>query len=381
MRNLVVLAILAGLFLAGCAAPGPGGNNTTGQAPSFTITAPSQGATVQQGTVNVNMAATGFSPSSPGGSHVSGRGHFRLYLDSEPYVTCASLQCTLSGVGPGSHTLRVEMRTNNNQIYAGVPSRTVNFMVAGATNGTNGTGGNATTPSFSVLYPSQGGTVPSGSFNVQISASNLQIMQPGGQNVQGQGHFHAYLDNGPAIICASTTCPVANVTPGAHTLRVEMQQNDHSVYPGVSPRTISITATGSAGGNGNGSLEGTPRFQLLFPTNDSVVSEGPIMLQFQLSNFSFGTVGSANAENQGHFRVFVDNSQEYTTCVMLRCFVQGVSPGSHVLRVQMHTNEGAAYGGMQPVVLSVSVGEATNFTEGNITGEGNASGNATGNSS
>ena len=96
-------------------------------------------------------------------------------------------------------------------------------------------------PDFSIDSPTSSSVLSPGDIVVKLSPKNLQVVAPG-ENKAGQGHFHLFLDDGTYIPCASTTCTVTNVSAGSHTIKVMVQQNDHTDYAGAAVRTVTFTA-------------------------------------------------------------------------------------------------------------------------------------------
>jgi hypothetical protein len=72
---------------------------------------------------------------------------------------------------------------------------------------------------------------------VSVTVQNFKLVAPGGPNVPGEGHYHVYLDGaqGGNYLAAGET-PTKLVTiplgtaSGAHTLRVNISQNDHAPF-------------------------------------------------------------------------------------------------------------------------------------------------------
>lgn len=96
-------------------------------------------------------------------------------------------------------------------------------------------------PEFTIDYPTDGGIGIAGTLTVQLSASNFEIVAPGAKKDR-QGHFHLYLDDGPYIPCASTACDIEGVLPGFHTIKVELRNNDHSLYQPEMAKTVKFFA-------------------------------------------------------------------------------------------------------------------------------------------
>ncbi len=120
-----------------------------------------------------------------------------------------------------------------------------------------------TAPQVSITSPANGATLPAGNVTVTVSVKNLNIVDKQGQaNVAGQGHVHFYLDvspipstpGQPAIPAnanavwahvSGTTYTFTNVSPGMHTIVVQLVNNDHSPITPLVTATITITVTGT----------------------------------------------------------------------------------------------------------------------------------------
>jgi len=96
--------------------------------PAVTITSPSQGATLPEGSVTVSINVAGFDiVTKLGQPNAAGEGHIHYYLDAEPpttpgqpavsapgtYAATPELSHTWQDVAPGSHTLAVQLVNNN----------------------------------------------------------------------------------------------------------------------------------------------------------------------------------------------------------------------------------------------------------------------------
>ncbi|MFC0214000.1 hypothetical protein ACFFK0_16340 [Paenibacillus chartarius] len=52
----------------------------------------------------------------------------------------------------------------------------------------------------------------------------------GAARKEGEGHIHMYLDDGEKIAVASEVQVFKDLSPGPHTLRVSLHNNDHTPY-------------------------------------------------------------------------------------------------------------------------------------------------------
>jgi len=100
-------------------------------------------------------------------------------------------------------------------------------------------------PSFILIGPDEGEVFTTegdyGSINVVLSTSNL-IIRPAGTrpNKIGEGHFAISLDNGDKTYIFTKNYVLDGISPGAHTLRVELVHNDNSPYSPPIVKTVNF---------------------------------------------------------------------------------------------------------------------------------------------
>jgi Family of unknown function (DUF6130) len=87
---------------------------------------------------------------------------------------------------------------------------------------------------------------------IQYRADNVRILPVFGKNALGVspriGHLHVHVDNLPwwwADANGNNTVDLAGVPPGPHTVRIDLVDANHQVFPGQS-RTITFTVPGPA---------------------------------------------------------------------------------------------------------------------------------------
>jgi len=118
------------------------------------------------------------------------------------------------------------------------------------------------TPQISIISPQNGATLPAGNVPVTVSVSNFNIVDKQGQaNVAGEGHVHFYLDVSPipsdpakpAIPAdakavwahvSGTSYTFTNVSPGMHTIAVQLVHNDHTPVIPLVTQSVMVTTTG-----------------------------------------------------------------------------------------------------------------------------------------
>lgn len=83
-------------------------------------------------------------------------------------------------------------------------------------------------PQIKIVSPANGETLLDGNVKIEVNVLNFQLAEMFGKgNTLGTGHIHYIIDGGAPIPSASTNMQV-NLTPGEHTVKVELHQNDHS---------------------------------------------------------------------------------------------------------------------------------------------------------
>ncbi len=199
---------------------------TKKEKPDFWIDSPLEGDKLSPGDVTVSLGVKNFKIGTPETANKENEGHFHLFLDNGTYMPCASTTCTVN-VGAGEHTIKVTVQNNDHSDYAGTQAKTVTFTVS-------------ETASFDILFPKENGAAKPGTVKVELMPKNFKVVAPSTTNNAGEGHFHLFLDNGAYIQCASTECNVQGVTPGSHTIKVEIHNNDHSIYGAI--KTVRFVA-------------------------------------------------------------------------------------------------------------------------------------------
>lgn len=97
-------------------------------------------------------------------------------------------------------------------------------------------------PVLTIVSPAAGASVVGTTVDVVLSASGVRLAAPNGSAVEGEGHFHVWIDDGNEQRGAKTTFTFENVAPGQHTVRAELHKGDHSLYLDTT-KTVTFTLT------------------------------------------------------------------------------------------------------------------------------------------
>ena len=272
-KSVTAFTLVSVLLVLGACVYAPASPATTA-APAVSIVLPSDGTSLPAGDLNVTVSVNNFRVvDKQGQANVPGEGHIHYFLDvaapttagvpavpaSGTWVHVATLTNTFSNVGPGTHSISVELVNNDHTplIPPVVANITIDVAPAPA----------AVASTISITSPTNGASLPAGNIAVTIAVSNFSVVDKQGQaNVLGEGHIHYFLDVAaptiagvPAVPASGTWAHVAttthtfnNVGKGSHKIAVELVNNDHTplVPPVVANITINATSTGNGGGYG-----------------------------------------------------------------------------------------------------------------------------------
>ncbi|MFH1394004.1 MAG: plastocyanin/azurin family copper-binding protein [Candidatus Micrarchaeota archaeon] len=143
MSKLIISMLLFSILLFGCLGEPevpeepegetPPGEDVTIPMPSFTIVSPAAGAVVksaeENAEVTVSVSAMNLIIKTPGGAAKKGEGHFHFMLDGGNAIVVSEKTYTLTGINPGTHTLRIELMNNDHTAYSPPIVKEVTFTV------------------------------------------------------------------------------------------------------------------------------------------------------------------------------------------------------------------------------------------------------------
>lgn len=96
-------------------------------------------------------------------------------------------------------------------------------------------------PAITIISPADGAVIEGNTITIRLSVSNFEIVAPREPVADTEGHFHVYLDGGQEQRGPQTTFTYENVSPGEHTIRVELHRSDHTQLDPSVAKTIMVT--------------------------------------------------------------------------------------------------------------------------------------------
>lgn len=119
-------------------------------------------------------------------------------------------------------------------------------------------------PDFEIVSPLDGASITGDSVTITLRPIGVAIKPAGGAVREDEGHFHITLDTGSYQPTGTTSRTYTGLSPGEHTITVELMNNDHSPR---SPRVVKkVTFTVAAATAGEGGMAVTPPPQTTSPS-------------------------------------------------------------------------------------------------------------------
>ncbi|MBI3287327.1 MAG: hypothetical protein HYZ68_04695 [Chloroflexi bacterium] len=203
-------------------------------------------------------------------------------------------------------------------------------------------------PSFEIVSPTGGATVGS-EVTLELSISNLTVVEPGAPLNPSQGHFHIFLDGGSDYeVVYSISHTLSNLAPGDHKVRVELRQNNHSPFDPPVVREVNFTAGEAAGGAPAYAME------ILSPIEGSVVSGPDVTVQLKLVGLQLVEPGGYVYKGEGHFHIFLDQGG-YDVVASDTHTITGLAPGPHTIRAEFRNNNHSPYNPPLVAVVNFTV--------------------------
>ena len=297
-------------------------------APRIKILSPAPSASLPLNFTVVTIWASNFTMVGVGTTmvNVAGTGHWHLSLDGTLVTMESVVKGNISGMSAGSHTIRAEFVNNDHSPLADPVMDEVTVTVVGAK------------PSITMVTPAAGATINGNTTTVTVTVVNftLSAAHVGQAPVEGEGHWHVFVDGVYSGFSATNTVSVTNLSVGDHVIKVGLYNNDHSSLPVDFSAQVTVHVAAAA----------APSVVITAPPTGTEVTGTTLNLTLTVANFTLVTVGSTsvNVLNSGHIHVLVDGvvvQMVSTASVSLT----NLTVGSHTIRAELANNDHSAISG------------------------------------
>src|SRR5438552_365801 len=297
--------------------------------PTVKILNPGRPLAVSTAGVRVAFSVTRFAldPANYAGPRIPGAGHIHILRNGTFIGTSTTPFADLAGVLPGPFNLTIELHNNDHSLLVtSTHPFGYNDTIAATT----------VVPSVRIVSPANLQTVSASGFRVTVSVAGIELDSEnyGGAKIPGHGHLHYYLDGSTSLAATSST-PFVDFGPlavGAHSIKAELHNNDHSLYTDAAHSTgfnTSVTVTVA-----------TTSISILSPANNAAVSNGGFRISMAVAGLVLDVenYGGTNIPGHGHIHVY-EGTTLLTTTVSDHVVITGLPTGGTTLRVELHNND------------------------------------------
>lgn len=341
MSRSLPLLLLGTLILAGCPAPtdtgakdtgteetgggdstadsdtGGGETGDTQEATSISILAPADGTTITDST-SLAWTVTGFTMDAEGVGDTANEessGHVHIYVDGEYRDLTTDSSYEISGLTPGSHTLKVVLAQNNHEETSYSDEVTVTA--------------NPTNPLVAITSPSSGAALADSAVLLTYDVYNFTLSDAGGPNQEGVGYYILTVDGLTFDIGAETSSAwVTRLTAGEHVVGIELLNNDGSSLSPPAMDTVTVDVADDA-----------RTIELVSPTDGDTINSSAYELMTMADNFTLSQddIGGADQDGVGHYHIYLDGEYQLASALG-DDWLYNLTPGSHLLEVVLAGN-------------------------------------------
>lgn len=232
------------------------------------------------------------------------------------------------------------------------------------------------TPAIEVVSPQPGATVTSDDIPVQVKVSDFTVdcLQAGRPNEEGVGHIHLMIDGMSMAQLANFYCgdsftvPGDGLTPGKHTLIIDLATNDHVDMMETAQDVEFIYQPANPVALPEAQDLGTPGVELVSPTDGAAVP-ARFTIEIKPVNFepSGDLEGKQNVPGYGHWHIFVDTPMGGMKMMAMGGMVlmpgantfdvdlSAWGPGEHTIFIEPVQNDHTNFADFTPAEFTVTV--------------------------
>ncbi|MDX1582218.1 MAG: YCF48-related protein [Thermoanaerobaculia bacterium] len=214
-----------------------------------------------------------------------------------------------------------------------------------------------------ISSPSANATVEPDGIIVQYSAAGFVLDCPPDGSVEnqfGHGHAHILVDG---VLVAESCSGEAEIPgalgDGAHTITVELVNNDHSALTPAVTASVDVSVSTAM-----------PAIDIVWPADGMTIPPGVPSIKVEVSDFTLDCDASGGAPEQGtgHYHVEIDGSLDAQACLAMPALTTELEPGSHTITVKLVGNDHAPLDPSVEETITVEVADvdSTNWVPSSV---------------
>lgn len=294
--------------------------------PSVDIRSPGDGALLDFSSAWLTLDIIDFVMSEDvDGPAKHGQGHYHVLVDGVYFdLGTDPANAVVPELAEGLHEITVELMNNDHTSLDPVVSTTISVEVPAEAAG------------ISIDDTVFAAEINSASIFVPVSFDNF-VLRPGdvgGANVDGQGHYHVYVDGSKVGEAVDAAALLTHLSSGPHLVAVRPAENDHTELQGGDYTRFTVA-------------ESRPDIRIVTPAEPILAV--PFNLAVTVTNFVLDPEnigGDTNVDGTGHYCVYIDDDLHNcsgTTTVA----VSGLENGTHTAYAELVNNDESVL--LQPV--------------------------------
>lgn len=180
-------------------------------------------------------------------------------------------------------------------------------------------------PAVSIQSPENNDEIRSSSVWVDVGFRDFDLSAEamGTVHVEGQGHYHVYVDGNAVGEGVDERFLVTDLEPGIHEVAIRLFRNDHQPVPGADPAIVTVLIPDDA-----------PAVTVLSPGQGATVESSSVELMLQTKH-----------HNSGRWHAYVDTLDSEPTGIGFSPVdvVTRIPSGRHDIYVRLHHSDGRPY--------------------------------------
>jgi hypothetical protein len=292
--------------------------------PMIKLLKPMNGTISYGGMLHVEVMIENFTmnESAIGMDNMPGEGHWHLYINENlvgPYTT---MKVVLSDLPAGDHILKVELRNNDHSMLHGPMDHFMDmahFTIV------------ETLPMVHIMHPMNGSLIYSDQIDIHVDIENFTLNGSaiGMMNMEGEGHYHVYINDALIGPYNETMLTLTDLPAGDHVLKVVLVNNDHSYISPMVMDMVHFTLS-----------DDRPMIEIMKPDDEAYFYGGELMVEVSVDGFLMNgsAIGGNNTAGEGHWHLYINGDLigPYTGSMVT---LTDLPAGYHELKVMLVNND------------------------------------------
>jgi len=293
--------------------------------PSIDIVSPIDSSVLYQDRLDLEVKVDDLmlNSSAIGMENMVGEGHYHILINDVLIGPYTDTMVSLEGLPAGDHILKVSLHNNDHTPIVPSSMDILHFTISDLR------------PMIEIAEPMDGDIIYSNDLEIEVMVTEFLLngSAVGMDNIEGEGHYHLYINDALIGPYAQTMVTLNDLPAGDHVLKVMLMNNDHTMLAGEGMFMDMVNFT---------IVDAMPSISIIKPSNLTIIYSGMLHVEVDVDGFMLNgsAIGMANKPGEGHFHIYVNDeligpyADEMVT-------LNDLPAGDHVLKVMLMNNDHA----------------------------------------